>query len=102
MVEFGARGETFARKIETRYWYQHTEIWEDERLMTFAPQAEIEGMTMRRVKAEDQDYHHISISESMKAIRDAGWLNVPPVPFHFTLLFTLHFFSSCDSSGQEA
>jgi hypothetical protein len=55
-----------------RYWYQHTNIWEDTKLMTFAPQDTIRSMTMRRVMAEDPDYHHFLTSASVQAIQNAG------------------------------
>jgi len=57
-----------------RYWYQHSNIWEDVRLMNFAPQATIQGMTMRRTMAEEPDYHHFAISQGMRNILNAGGL----------------------------
>jgi len=55
-----------------RYWYQHTNIWEDTKLMSFAPQDTIRSMTMRRVMAEDPDYHQFLTSASVQAIQNAG------------------------------
>jgi len=55
-----------------RYWYQETNVWEDEKLMKFGPQAMIRAMSMRRVKSNPQDYHHFDTSRSVKAIHDAG------------------------------
>jgi hypothetical protein len=55
-----------------RYWYQHTNVWEDERLMRFAPDNVVQPVTVRRVQAEDIDYHHFKTAAMVKKVYEAG------------------------------
>lgn len=63
-------GGTYAEN----YWYQHTNVWENERLMRFSPHRDIESRSVQRPKLEDSDYHHFTISRSVKAVHDKGGL----------------------------
>ena len=55
------------------YWFEHTNVWENERLLTFTPRDVVDPPTRRRLKAAgDEDYNHIKISAGAKAIMDAG------------------------------
>jgi hypothetical protein len=47
----GLTGET--------YWYEHTNVWEDRKLMRFTPRFVVEPVALRRLKAPDEHYNFI-------------------------------------------
>ncbi|HXG57260.1 MAG TPA: amidohydrolase family protein, partial [Vicinamibacterales bacterium] len=56
------------------YWYQKTNVWENERLLGFIPRDVIDPRSRRRVMAPDDDFNHILIAQGAKQISDAGGL----------------------------
>ncbi len=54
------------------YWYEHTNVWENERLLRYTPRSRIEPRAIRRTKAPDSHYNHIHVAEFAKRLRDAG------------------------------
>ncbi len=54
------------------YWYQHTNVWENERLLTFIPREVIDARSRRRVMAPETDFNHVLIARGAKQIADAG------------------------------
>jgi imidazolonepropionase-like amidohydrolase/Tol biopolymer transport system component len=54
------------------YWYDRTNVWENERLMTFTPRSIIDARSRRRTTSEYGDYNHIDISKAVKQIADGG------------------------------
>ncbi len=57
------------------YWYEHTNVWENERLMTFAPASAVDPRARRRLKmAGDDDYHHIDVSRHVNELNKRGVL----------------------------
>ncbi|NNF59354.1 MAG: amidohydrolase family protein [Rhodothermaceae bacterium] len=54
------------------YWYAHTNVWEDERLLTFTPRGVVDALSRRRTIAPDDEYWHITLAESAKALTDRG------------------------------
>jgi imidazolonepropionase-like amidohydrolase/Tol biopolymer transport system component len=54
------------------YWYEHTNVWENERLMRYSPRFIIEPRSIRRTKAPDLHYNHIKVAEFAKELRDRG------------------------------
>ena len=54
------------------YWYEHTNVWEDEHLMRLAPHSVIEPASMRRTKAPEQHYNHIEVARFAKQLRGHG------------------------------
>jgi Tol biopolymer transport system component/imidazolonepropionase-like amidohydrolase len=56
------------------YWYQHTNVWEKERLLSFTPRAVIDTRSRHRTMAPEEEYEngHILISKSVKKLSDAG------------------------------
>ncbi len=54
------------------YWYQHTNVWENERLLTFMPREVIDARSRRRVMAPETDFNHVLIARGAKQIADAG------------------------------
>ncbi len=55
-----------------RYWYQHTNVWENERLLGFVPREIIDARSRRRVMAPEMEYNHIRIAEGCKQLHDVG------------------------------
>jgi imidazolonepropionase-like amidohydrolase/Tol biopolymer transport system component len=56
------------------YWYQHTNVWEKERLLSFTPRAIIDSRSRHRTMLPEEEYEngHILTSESLKKLQDAG------------------------------
>lgn len=56
------------------YWYQHTNVWEKERLMRFTPRPVIDTRSRHRTMAPEEEYEngHILVSKSQKKLNDAG------------------------------
>lgn len=54
------------------YWYMKTNVWENTRLLTYVPRAIVDARSRRRLMADEDDWHHIDVSRSVKAIVDAG------------------------------
>jgi imidazolonepropionase-like amidohydrolase len=55
-----------------RYWYQHTNVWENERLLSFVPRFVIDPRARRRMMAPEEEYNHIDIARGCKRLTDAG------------------------------
>jgi len=58
------------------HWYDKTDVWENERLLTFVPRFVVDPLSRRRQKAPDSEYNHIKAAETLKKLYDAG------VPVH--------------------
>ncbi len=56
------------------YWYQKTNVWENERLLAFTPRAIVDARSRRRTMAPDDDFNHVLIAKGAKQILDAGGL----------------------------
>jgi len=54
------------------YWYQHYNVWENDRLLTYTPREIIDSRSRRRLMANPDDYHYIESSASLKKIIDEG------------------------------
>ena len=54
------------------YWYETTNVWENERLMRYSPRFIIEPASMRRTTAPDEHYNHIRVADEAKQLRDLG------------------------------
>ena len=48
------------------YWYQHTNVWENERLLTFTPRDVIDPRSRRRPMAAEDDFNHVLIAKGAK------------------------------------
>ncbi len=60
----GLSGET--------YWYDRTNVWENERLMRYTPRFIVEPQSIRRTKAPDEHYNHVKVAQFAKELRDRG------------------------------
>lgn len=56
------------------YWYQHTNVWEKERLLRFTPRSVIDTRSRHRIMLPEEEYEngHILTSKSVKKLMDAG------------------------------
>ncbi|HSC26580.1 MAG TPA: amidohydrolase family protein, partial [Vicinamibacterales bacterium] len=54
------------------YWYQHTNVWENERLLGFVPREIVDPRSRRRLMAPENDFNHVLIAKGAKQIVDAG------------------------------
>ena len=65
---------TYGALMGENYWYQHTNVWEKERLLRFTPRAVIDPRSRHRTMAPEEEYEngHILVSQSVKKLSDAG------------------------------
>ena len=56
------------------YWYQHTNVWEKERLLRFTPRSVIDPRSRHRTMAPEEEYTegYMQVSRSLKKLNDAG------------------------------
>ena len=54
------------------YWYQHSNVWEHERLLAFTPREVVDQRSRRRPMAPADDFNHVLIAKGAKQIVDAG------------------------------
>jgi len=56
------------------YWYQHTNVWENKRLLDFYPRGMIDSRARNRTMTPEEEYEngHILIAKSCKKLYDAG------------------------------
>lgn len=54
------------------YWYDRTNVWENERLLNFTPRSIIDSRSRRRTTSEYGDYGHIEVAKTVKQIADGG------------------------------
>ncbi|MBS1525897.1 MAG: PD40 domain-containing protein [Bacteroidetes bacterium] len=54
------------------YWYDRTDVWKNEHLLSFTPQYLVDARSRRRTTSEYGDYGHIEVSKYVKQIADGG------------------------------
>jgi imidazolonepropionase-like amidohydrolase/Tol biopolymer transport system component len=54
------------------YWYQKTQVWENERLLKFTPRGVIDSRARRRLMVPDDDFYHFDLAKSVKDVVRAG------------------------------
>ena len=56
------------------YWYQHSNVWENKRLMRFIPRAVIDTRSRHRVMAPEEEYEngYVLVSKSIKKLAEEG------------------------------
>ncbi len=65
IVSYGSQsGENF--------WYDRTNVWENERLLSYTPRNIIDSRSRRRMTSEFADYGHIAVSQAAKEVADGG------------------------------
>ena len=65
---------TFGAMSGEYYWYQHTNVWENEKLLRFTPRGVIDPRSRQRTMVPEEEYEngHILVSKSIKKLNDAG------------------------------
>jgi imidazolonepropionase-like amidohydrolase len=54
------------------YWYQHSRVWENKRLLTYVPRAIIDSRSRRRMMAEEDDWGYMDGARSAQEILAMG------------------------------
>lgn len=56
------------------YWYQHSNVWEKQRLLHFVPRSVIDPRSRYRIMAPEEDYEngYMLVSKSLKKLADQG------------------------------
>ncbi|PRQ07424.1 amidohydrolase family protein [Enhygromyxa salina] len=54
------------------YWYQHTDVWDHDRLLSFVPRDNIDPRARRRMHVGEGDWNHFRAAEVAKQLSDAG------------------------------
>ncbi len=56
------------------WFFQHYNVWENERLLTYTPRGQVDARSRRRMLVADDDFNHIRVAEGARAISEAGGL----------------------------
>ena len=62
----------YGTQFGENYWYDRTEVWKNDRLLTYVPPSIVDSRSRRRSTAEYGDYGHIEVSKYVKQISDGG------------------------------
>jgi imidazolonepropionase-like amidohydrolase/Tol biopolymer transport system component len=54
------------------YWYQHTNVYENEKLLRFTPRARIDPRARRRMMAPEDDFYHFELAKTVKDVVRMG------------------------------
>jgi len=54
------------------YWYQHTNVWQNERLARFTPRWVLDPRSIRRTMAPESEYHHFLLAKVAADILHRG------------------------------
>jgi imidazolonepropionase-like amidohydrolase/Tol biopolymer transport system component len=56
------------------YWYQHTNVWENNKLLRFTPRSVIDQRSRHRIMAPEEEYEngYMLVSRQLKKLNDAG------------------------------
>ncbi len=54
------------------YWYQHYDVYENERLLQFTPRGILDSRARRRMLIPEDEWNHIELAKAAKAIVEAG------------------------------
>ncbi|RKR82984.1 imidazolonepropionase-like amidohydrolase [Mucilaginibacter gracilis] len=63
---------SYGSQFGENYWYDRTEVWKNEHLLSFTPRSIIDARSRRRTTSEYGDYGHIEVSRAVKQIADGG------------------------------
>ena len=56
------------------YWYHKTDVWKNERLMTWMPRHLLDARARRRTMAPDEEYNHIELAKGAAQVAARGGL----------------------------
>lgn len=56
------------------FWYEHSNVWEKNRLLNYVPRPTIDARSRRRQMSPSDDYHYVTVAAQAKKLVDAGGL----------------------------
>ncbi|RCH56887.1 amidohydrolase [Mucilaginibacter hurinus] len=62
----------YGTQFGENYWYDRTEVWKNDHLLSFTPPSVIDARSRRRITSEYGDYGHIDVARSVKQLADGG------------------------------
>jgi imidazolonepropionase-like amidohydrolase len=65
---------TYGGLTAEHYWYMETNVWEHPILSHFVPPDILQPRSVRRIKAPESDFYHITSAKTAKQLADAGVL----------------------------
>jgi imidazolonepropionase-like amidohydrolase len=63
---------TYGGLTAEHYWYQKTDVWKHPLLSRFAPPHILQPRSVRRIKAPDEDFYHVTSAATAKQLADQG------------------------------
>ncbi|HZH29982.1 MAG TPA: amidohydrolase family protein [Pyrinomonadaceae bacterium] len=54
------------------YWYQKTNVWENEKLLRFTPRSTIDRRARRRTMSPEDDFYHFELAKTVRDVVRAG------------------------------
>ena len=63
---------TYGGLTAEHYWYQETDVWKHPILANFVPPHILQPRSVRRTKAPDEDFHHVTSARTAKQLADQG------------------------------
>ncbi|HZH91476.1 MAG TPA: amidohydrolase family protein [Pyrinomonadaceae bacterium] len=54
------------------YWYQKTNVWENEKLLRFTPRSTIDPRSRRRTMTPEDDFYHLELAKTVRDVVRAG------------------------------
>lgn len=63
---------SYGSQFGENFWYDRTNVWENEKLLNFTPRSIIDARSRRRTTSEFGDYGHIEVAKAVKQIADGG------------------------------
>ena len=64
----------YGGQVGENWFYQHHDVWKNEKLQSFFPPRQIEARARRRGMSDEDDFNHKLVSAGLKKISDAGGL----------------------------
>jgi len=63
---------TYGGLTAEHYWYQETDVWKHPILANFVPPHILQPRSVRRIKAPDEDFYHVTSAATSKQLADQG------------------------------
>ena len=54
------------------YWYAKTDVWDDQRLLSFVPRGLVDARSRRRIDAPDDEWNHVHNARVANELHEAG------------------------------
>ena len=54
------------------YWYQHSNVYDNQKLLRFTPRGHIDPRARRRMQAPEDDFYHFELAKTVKDVVRAG------------------------------